>query len=224
MLNKMLVLITGLGLISFISCAQSTLTTTTTPLTVSPTNTQAPTTIQAPTTSVPANTDPTRVIAPSTSPATTVSVTATTTSPPTTATLSPTTITATTVPATNTTPTSTMDITPIQIPDSGVKAIGDLRVWIVTDPAAPIRGYTVFKTFLLDSKDQPVSDAKVTYSFNMTNMNMGEYALTPTLFGEGRYSAKVFLSMVGPWRVIITVDRGGQTNKVQFDFQAVPAS
>jgi hypothetical protein len=114
------------------------------------------------------------------------------------------------------------DTSPIVIPASGVKTTGSLRAWIVTAPVRPKQGYNLIQVFLIDASGQPVSDATVTFSFNMTNMNMGEYTLYATLYGDGRYqSGKAFFSMSGPWRVIVAIARAGVKSSVSFDFLVV---
>jgi hypothetical protein len=113
---------------------------------------------------------------------------------------------------------STTNTTSIQIPASGVKQAGNLRVWIVNSPSPPKAGNCTLDAYVIDSTGQPLSDAKLTFTLNMTNMNMGNQVVTPTLLGEGHYTSRVFFSMRGPWRVIITIVHTGQTNTTQFDF------
>jgi hypothetical protein len=123
------------------------------------------------------------------------------------------------VQSTITTPsTSTTNSTSIQIPASGVKQAGNLRVWIINSPNPPKAGNCTLDAYVIDSTGQPVSDAKMTFTLNMTNMNMGNQVVTSTPLGEGHYTSRVFFSMRGPWRVIITIVRAGQTNTTQFDF------
>ena len=124
----------------------------------------------------------------------------------------------TATPSITTSSAATQNTTSIQVPSSGVKQAGDLRVWILTTPNPPISGSNNLEAFVIDTKGQLVSDAKLTFDINMTNMNMGRYVVSPALLGEGRYGRKVFFSMSGPWRVIISVERAGQTNTVRFDF------
>ena len=125
---------------------------------------------------------------------------------------------STTIPNITTPSISTENTTSIQIPASGVKQAGDLRVWILTTPNPPVSGVNTLEAFVVDSKGQPVSDATLTFDLNMTNMNMGKNTASPKLSGEGRYGSLVFFSMRGPWRVIITIVHAGQTNTTQFDF------
>jgi len=125
---------------------------------------------------------------------------------------------STTIPSITTPSISTENTTSIQIPASGVKQAGDLRVWIINSPSPPKAGYCTLDAYVIDSTGQPVSDAKLTFDLNMTNMNMGRNVVTPTLVGNDHYNGQVFFSMPGPWRVTITIVRAGQTNTVRFDF------
>ena len=108
--------------------------------------------------------------------------------------------------------------TSIKIPATGVKQAGDMRVWITTNPSPPKPGTATVVAYVIDSNVQPVDDAVLTYTINMTNMNMGNSILRPTLVGEGQYSRDARFSMAGPWRVIVAIARGGQTYTAAFDF------
>ena len=125
---------------------------------------------------------------------------------------------STTIPNITTPSLSTTNSASIQVPASGVKQAGDLRVWIINNPSPPKAGNCTLDAYVIDSKGQPVSDATLTFDLNMTNMNMGKNTASPKLSGEGRYGSLVFFSMRGPWRVIITIVHAGQTNTTQFDF------
>ena len=113
------------------------------------------------------------------------------------------------------TPTGTVSL---QIPVSGVQKAGTLRVWLVTIPAPLKPGNGVLDVYVADASGQAVDDAVLTYSINMTNMNMGNSVTKPGLVGPGHYSKPVRFSMAGPWRLTVTIVRGGQTNTVAFDF------
>ena len=125
---------------------------------------------------------------------------------------------STTIPNISTPSISTTNTASIKIPASGVKQTGNLRVWIISSPSPAKAGNCTLDAYVIDSTGQPVSGAKLTFTLNMTNMNMGNQVVTPTLLGEGHYTSRVFFSMRGPWRVIITIVRTGQTNTTQFDF------
>jgi hypothetical protein len=93
-----------------------------------------------------------------------------------------------------------------------------MRVWIINNPNPARSGSNTMDAYIIDSNGQPVSDAQLTFSLNMTNMNMGRNVVTPVSVGNGQYSGKVYYSMGGPWRVTITIVRAGHTNTAQFDF------
>jgi hypothetical protein len=95
---------------------------------------------------------------------------------------------------------------------------GDLTVKILTDHNPPVSGNNKFKAFITDVKGQPISDAKLSFDFDMTNMHMGSYVVSTASLGEGWYSSAVSFSMPGPWRVIVKIDRAGQINTAQLDF------
>ena len=63
-------------------------------------------------------------------------------------------------------------------------------------------------TFLIDVKDKNgkvVDDAKVLYNINMTTMDMGAQNGTAISKGNGRYSISAKMTMLGPWKVSVTV-------------------
>jgi hypothetical protein len=113
---------------------------------------------------------------------------------------------------------SPQDLTVKQVPALGGKPSGDLLVWIFSDPNPPIRGDNIFKAIVTDSNGKPITDATVSFDINMTNMNHGKNVVTAASLGEGRYSGNVFFLMPGPWRVIVGIERAGQTDTVRFDF------
>ncbi len=73
-------------------------------------------------------------------------------------------------------------------------------------------------TFLIDVKDKTgkvVDDAKVSYNINMTTMDMGAQNGNATSQGNGRYSISAKMTMLGPWKVSVTVKMtdGSSENK-----------
>jgi ABC-type glycerol-3-phosphate transport system substrate-binding protein len=113
---------------------------------------------------------------------------------------------------------STKDPSVTQVPALGGKQSGDMLVWIFSDPNSPIRGDNTFEAFVTDSNGKPITNATVTFDINMTNMNHGKNVITASSLGNGRYSGVVHFLMAGPWRVIVGVQRAGQTKTVRFDF------
>jgi len=91
-------------------------------------------------------------------------------------------------------------------------------VWVFSNPNPPIRGTNTFEALVTDAKGQPVSDAALSFDIDMTNMSHGKNVVTASALGEGRYRGDVHFLMPGPWRVIVGIDRAGQTSTVRFDF------
>ena len=100
----------------------------------------------------------------------------------------------------------------------GGKQSGELLVWIYGNPNQPIRGANTLEIFVADANGKPITDAKVSFDLDMTNMSHGKNVVTASSLGEGRYNGSVHFLMPGPWRVIVVVDRNGQTEKVRFEF------
>ncbi len=75
-------------------------------------------------------------------------------------------------------------------------------------------------TFLIDVKDKNgkvVDDAKVSYNINMTTMDMGAQNGNATSQGNGRYSISAKMTMLGPWKVSVTVKMtDGSSEKKDF--------
>ena len=113
---------------------------------------------------------------------------------------------------------ATQDPTVTQGPALGGKQSGDLLVWIFGNPNPPIRGDNTLEVFVTDANGRPISDATLSFDIDMTNMSHGKNVVTASSLGEGRYSGEVFFLMPGPWRVIVGIERAGQTNTVRFDF------
>jgi len=105
-----------------------------------------------------------------------------------------------------------------QAPALGGKPSGNLMVWVFSNPNPPIRGTNTFEALVTDAKGQPVSDAALSFDIDMTNMSHGKNVVTASALGEGRYRGDVHFLMPGPWRVIVGIDRAGQTSTVRFDF------
>ncbi|MDP1544793.1 MAG: FixH family protein [Anaerolineales bacterium] len=105
-----------------------------------------------------------------------------------------------------------------QIPALGGKQSGDLLVWIFSDPNPPSRGETTLEVLIADLDGKPISDAAISFDIDMTNMSHGRNVTTASLLGDGRYSAEVHFLMPGPWRVIVGIERAGETSTVRFDF------
>jgi Tfp pilus assembly protein PilW len=95
---------------------------------------------------------------------------------------------------------------------------GDLVVQFLTDHNPPVHGVDVFQVFVTDTTGRAIAEAGVSYDLIMTNMNMGKNVVNATWLGDGYYTGKVYLSMPGPWRVTVSINRDGQVTTASFDF------
>ncbi len=97
---------------------------------------------------------------------------------------------------------------------------GDLLAWLSSTPAEPVAGNAQLDAYLTDSTGKPLSDLRVTYDTDMTNMSHGLYLVPAEPAGDGHYVGRVHFSMPGPWRVITIVERPGlQTVRLRFEFR-----
>ncbi len=104
-------------------------------------------------------------------------------------------------------------------PTLGSQRSGDLQAWLSSDPVQPKRGEAEMDAYLLGAEGQPVTDAKVTFDIDMTNMSHGLNQVVAEPAGDGHYRGQVHFAMPGPWRVIAIVERPGQeTAKMRFEF------
>ena len=110
------------------------------------------------------------------------------------------------------------DLTMTQSPALGGKPSDDLLVWIFSDPNPPSRGETTLEVLIADLDGKPVSDAAISFDIDMTNMSHGRNVTSASSLGDGRYSGDVHFLMPGPWRVIVGIERAGQSTTVRFDF------
>ena len=100
----------------------------------------------------------------------------------------------------------------------GSKQCGSLTVNLSSNSNPPIRGNNTFEALVTDAQGKLVSDAKLSFDIDMTNMSHGKNVIAASSLGEGRYSGNIFFLMPGPWRVIVSIERAGQTAIVRFDF------
>ena len=87
--------------------------------------------------------------------------------------------------------------------------VGDYAVWLAS-ANAPKRGTAQLEALVLDKDNQPVTDAAVSFDIDMTNMSHGKNVIKTTAAGDGHYAGEVHFMMGGPWRVIVTIERGNQ--------------
>jgi hypothetical protein len=107
---------------------------------------------------------------------------------------------------------------PSQAAALGGKRSGDLFVWIYSNPNPPIRGENTFDAYVTDPQGKPITDAKLSFDIDMTNMSHGKNVVTAASTGEGHYQGKLAFMMPGPWRVLVGIERARQTDLIRFDF------
>ena len=104
-------------------------------------------------------------------------------------------------------------------PSLGSKQLNGLTVTLLSSPARPIRGVGTLEAVLMNAQAQPVTDARVSFDIDMTNMSHGKYVVAATQTAQGRYAGQVRFMMPGPWRAIVAIERPGQQPLlVRFDF------
>lgn len=92
-------------------------------------------------------------------------------------------------------------------PTLGGQRSGDLLVWLASTPSRPCEGTARMEAILLGIDGQPITDARVTFDVDMTNMSHGLYLVATDPAGDGRYAGDVHYSMPGPWRIIAVIER-----------------
>ncbi len=113
---------------------------------------------------------------------------------------------------------ATVDPRATQVAALGGKQSGDLFVWIYSSPNPPVRGSNTFEAFVTDASGQPITDAKLSFDIDMTNMSHGRNVVQAAPAGSGRYNGKLSFMMPGPWRVNVGIERAGTATTVRFDF------
>lgn len=105
------------------------------------------------------------------------------------------------------------------VPILGGQRYGDMLVWLSSRPAQPLRGTAEMHAYLVGTGGEPITDARVTFDADMTNMSHGLYLVPAEPDGEGHYVGAVHFLMPGPWRVITIVERPGrETMRLRFEF------
>ena len=99
------------------------------------------------------------------------------------------------------------------------KQSGDLFVQIYSNPNPPVQGGNIFEVVVADANGQAITDAKISFDSDMTNMSHGKNVVEATSMGEGHYNGKVAFLMPGPWRILVVIERSGQTSTIRFDFK-----
>jgi hypothetical protein len=104
-------------------------------------------------------------------------------------------------------------------PTLGGQRYGDMLVWLTSRPAQPLRGTAEMDAYLVGTGGEPITDARVTFDADMTNMSHGLYLVPAEPTGAGHYIGNVRFLMPGPWRVLAIVERPGrEAVKLRFEF------
>ena len=86
-------------------------------------------------------------------------------------------------------------------------------------PKATDVGENLLEIYVADNNGNPIKNAKIELSVNMTNMDMGTAHPKVSNKGDGTYAATINFGMMGPWRVSAKVEAPGfQSVTKSFDF------
>jgi len=99
---------------------------------------------------------------------------------------------------------------------------GDLTIHVQMDKNPPVTGMNNMDVTIMDAGGKNVTDAKVRVNYSMPampGMAPMNYNTTAKLAGA-KYSAKLNISMAGPWNIAVRVVRGGKTSTVKFNVDA----
>lgn len=85
--------------------------------------------------------------------------------------------------------------------------VGPYQITLRVDPNPPsiTQATTLTIRVLLNTSQQPVSNAHVTLANNMETMDMGSESAEASARGNGTYVASFQFSMSGPWQVQVVV-------------------
>jgi hypothetical protein len=127
-------------------------------------------------------------------------------------------------PATRRVPVATLDASQATMappgPLLGSQRHGELVVWLSSTPAQPLEGSAEIDAYLAETGGGCITDARVTFDTDMTNMSHGLYLVAAEPVGNGHYVGRVHFSMPGPWRIITIVERPGQERaRLRFEFR-----
>ncbi|HMK56617.1 MAG TPA: FixH family protein [Dissulfurispiraceae bacterium] len=99
---------------------------------------------------------------------------------------------------------------------------GEYNVEIKLDKNPPIVGSNNVEIEVKDSAGKYVTDAKVKVDYSMPampGMPAMNYKTDAVLSGQ-KYTAKMDLSMSGPWNIAVKISKGGKTSTVKFNVDA----
>ncbi|MGZ3625141.1 MAG: FixH family protein [Ktedonobacteraceae bacterium] len=104
------------------------------------------------------------------------------------------------------------------------RQIGPYQVTLHVDPNPPpiTRSEVLSIQILLNTSQQPVSNARVTLESSMETMDMGTDSTEAQSQGNGMYLATVQFSMSGPWKVqvVVSLPEGTKSFSAMFEVTA----
>ena len=92
----------------------------------------------------------------------------------------------------------------------------------LTPNPATILQENAFSITVKDAQQQKIKHATVTFTLSMPEMDHGDITVDAKETEDGHYSAQIIPTMVGKWIVSIHIDANGQTDQLQFPFDAKP--
>jgi hypothetical protein len=99
---------------------------------------------------------------------------------------------------------------------------GDLSINVTMDKNPPVIGINNLEVAITDKSGKSVTDAGVNVNYSMPPMpGMGpmNYNTKASLSGD-KYTAKLNISMAGPWNIAVKVTKGGKTSILKFNVDA----
>jgi hypothetical protein len=99
---------------------------------------------------------------------------------------------------------------------------GDYAINIKMDKNPPVIGINTLEVTVMDIAGKPVTDASVRVNYSMPPMpGMAPMNYNTTAKpGGGKYTARLNISMAGPWNIAVRVSKGGNTAAVRFNVDA----
>lgn len=105
-------------------------------------------------------------------------------------------------------------------PLAGGQRIDGLSIWVAADAVPPGTGPATLDALVVDDQGKPVDDARVSFDIDMTNMSHGLNVTPAGHLPNGHYAGQVHFMMMGPWRVIVVVERPNQAPvRARFNFE-----
>ncbi len=98
-------------------------------------------------------------------------------------------------------------------------SLASSRLTLLTNPNPPAPGLVDFTISVKDKNNQAADNVLVSYSLNMTNMDMGTQQGSAASQGGGNYKGSSRFSMRGPWQILVTANfSDGEKLSQNFDY------